>query len=86
MSKSPKVEPDNVQYFAVKHSKNDVCGKLPIRSVIIGPSGTRNTVLLQNMILDVCKDCFSRILAFNRSTQVDMTWRPVKDYIEINGD
>ena len=40
------------------------------------------TVLLQNMILDIYKDCFSRIFIFSPSIEVDMTWGPVKSYIE----
>ena len=82
MSKTPKVEPINVKEFTVKQSKYDVCGKLPIRSVILGPSGSGKTVLLQNMILDIYRDCFSRIFIFSPSIDVDMTWKPVKDYIE----
>jgi len=82
MSKTPKVEPINVKEFTVKQSKYEVCGKLPIRSVILGPSGSGKTVLLQNMILDIYRDCFSRIFIFSPSIEVDMTWKPVKDYIE----
>ena len=81
-SKTPKVEPIHVQEFTVKQSKYEVCGKLPIRSVILGPSGSGKTVLLQNMILDIYKDCFSRIFVFSPSIEVDMTWGPVKNYIE----
>jgi hypothetical protein len=82
MNKTPKVEPIQVQEFTVKQSKYDVCGKLPIRSVILGPSGSGKTVLLQNMILDIYRDCFSRIYIFSPSIEVDLTWKPVKDYIE----
>ncbi len=82
MSKTPKVEPIQVAEFTVKQSKYEVCGKLPIRSVILGPSGSGKTVLLQNMILDIYRDCFSRIYIFSPSIEVDLTWRPVKDYIE----
>ena len=82
MSKAPKIEPIHVQEFTVKQSKYDVCGKLPIRSVILGPSGSGKTVLLQNMILDIYRDCFSRIFIFSPSIEVDMTWGPVKRYIE----
>ena len=82
MSKAPKVEPIHVQEYTVKQSKYDVCGKLPIRSVILGPSGSGKTVLLQNMILDIYRDCFSRIFIFSPGIEVDATWRPVKDYIE----
>ncbi len=82
MSKTPKVEPLNVKKFTVKQSKNEVCGKLPIRSIILGPSGSGKTVLLQNKILDIYRDCFSRISIFSPSIEVDMTWKPVKNYIE----
>ena len=82
MSKTPKVEPIHVQEYMVKQSKYEVCGKLPIRSVILGPSGSGKTVLLQNMILDIYRDCFSRIFIFSPSIEVDMTWGPVKQYIE----
>ena len=81
-NKAPKVEPIHVQEYTVKQSKYESCGKLPIRSVILGPSGSGKTVLLQNMILDIYRDCFSRILIFSPSIEVDATWRPVKDYIE----
>ena len=82
MNKTPKVEPIKVEEYTVKQSKYEVCGKLPIRSVILGPSGSGKTVLLQNMILDIYRDCFSRIFIFSPSIEVDMTWRPVKEYIE----
>ena len=65
MSKTPKVEPIHVQEYVVKQSKYEVCGKFPIRSVILGPSGSGKTVLLQNMILDIYRDCFSKIFMFS---------------------
>ncbi len=81
-NKAPKVEPINVKEFAVKQSKYEVCGKLPIRSEILRPSGSGKTVLLQNMIMDINPDCFSRIFSFSPRIEVDMAWKPVKDYIE----
>ena len=51
-------------------------------AVILGPSGSGKTVLLQNMILVIYRDCFSRIFIFSPSIELDATWRPVKDYIE----
>ena len=81
MSLIPKVQPILTKEFEVKQSKYDVAGKLPIRSVILGPSGSGKTVLLQSMILDIYKNCFSRIYIFSPSIEVDHTWRPVKKYI-----
>ena len=80
--KAPQVQPIKVQEYTLKQSPYEVCGKLPIRSVILGPSGSGKTVLLQNMILDIYRDCFSRIYIFSSSMEVDQTWRPVKEYIE----
>ena len=56
----------------------DIVPKLPMRSMLVGPSGS---VLLTNMILDIYKGCFSRIYIWSPSVEVDNTWKPVKDYI-----
>ena len=53
-----------------------------MRSVILGPSGSGKTVLLQNMILDIYRDCFERIYIMSPSIGVDYSWTPVKKYIE----
>ena len=52
-----------------------------MRSLILSPSGGGKTVLLVNMITDVCKGCFSIIYSFSPSVDIDHTWQPVKDYI-----
>ena len=51
-----------------------------MRSMLVGPSGSRKTVLLSNMSLDIYKGCFSRIYIWSPSIEVDNTWKPVKDY------
>ena len=43
-NKVPKIEPIQTKEFSVKQSKYDVVGKLPIRSVILGPSGSGNSI------------------------------------------
>ncbi len=70
MSKVPKVEPIHVKEFIVKQTKYEFCGKLPLRSVILGANGSGKTVLLQNMILDIYRDCFSRIFVFCTSIEI----------------
>ena len=52
-----------------------------MRSMLCGPSSSGKTVLLSNMILDVYRDCFSRVYIWSPSINVDSTWKPVKDYI-----
>jgi len=82
MSERIKIEPIRLKEYEVKQSKYDIAPKLPMRSVILGPSGSGKTVLLQNMILNIYRNCFSRIYIFSPSIEVDSTWIPVKKYIE----
>ena len=82
MSNSIKIEPIKLKEFEVKQSKFDVAPKIPFRSIILGPSGSGKTILIQNLTLNVYRNCFSRIYIFSPSIDVDMTWTPVKKYIE----
>ena len=52
-----------------------------MRNIVLGPSGSGKTVRLQNMILELYKDCFARIYMFSPSSEVDASWLPVKEYI-----
>ena len=65
MTLTPKIEPIEVKEYTVKQSEYDVVGKLPIRSVILGTSGSGKTVLLQSMILDIYGGCFGLIYVFH---------------------
>ena len=78
----PIIKPIKTKEFDSKQSQYEHCAKLPMRSILLGPSGSGKTVLLQNMVLDIFRDCFSRIYIFSPSIDVDMTWEPVKHYIE----
>ena len=77
---TPNLKPIKVKEYSSKQSKYEVCAKLPSWSVILGPSGSGKTILLQNMILDIYRDCFSRTYIFSPSIDVDQTWEPVKNY------
>ena len=79
---APTVLPIKIKDYTVRQSNYDVVGKLPIRSIILGPNGTGQTVSLQNMILDIYKSCCERIYIFSPSIDVDSSWLPVKKYIE----
>ena len=52
---APKIEPFKIKEYTVKQSNYGIVGSLPIRAVILGPSGSSKTVLLQNMILEIYK-------------------------------
>ena len=75
------IQPIKDKEYEVKQSKYHQCGKLPIRSILLGPSGAGKGILLQNMILDIYRGCFERVYVFSPSINVDMTWIPVKEYL-----
>ena len=79
---TPKIQPIHIKEHAVKQSTYDVVGKLPIRSIILGPSGSGNTALIQNMTLDIYKGCFNRVYIFSPSINVDASWLPMMKYFE----
>jgi hypothetical protein len=85
MTEIPIIKPIQTKEYETKQSKYNVVSKLPLRSIVLGPSGSGKSILLQNMILDIYRDCFSRIYIFSPSINVDFqTWEPVKKYINKN--
>ena len=81
MSK-PYIKPISVKQYEVKQSKYEQAQKLPVRGILLAPSGGGKGVLLQNMILDIYRDCFERVYIFSPSINVDHTWLPVKSYLD----
>ena len=80
MSK-PVISPMKNKQYEVEQSRYEHVSKLPTRSVINAASGSGKTVLIQSLILDIYKGCFSRIYIFSPSIDIDDTWLPVKKYI-----
>ena len=78
----PIVKPAKMKEYEFKQSKYDVAPRIPFSQIVVGPSGSGKTILLQSMILDLYRDCFSRIFIFSSSIHVDSVWTRVKDYIE----
>ena len=78
MTEKLKIEPIKLKEYETKQSKYDIAPKIPFRSIILGPSGSGKSILLQNMILNIYRNCFSRIYIFSPSIDVDATWSPVK--------
>ena len=80
----PTIEPIKVKQYEVKQSKYPQCGKLPTSKILLGPSHSGKGVLLSSMIMDIYKNCFERVYIFSPSINVDVTWLPVKEYLESN--
>jgi hypothetical protein len=79
---APTISPIALREYEVKQSKYNIVGKVPIRSILLAPSYSGKTVLIQNMILDIYKDLFERVYIFSPSVHIDHTWYPVKAYID----
>jgi len=56
--------------------------KVPIRGALVGGSGSGKSRCLVSLILHQYRGCFSRIFVFSPSVHIDMTWIPVKKYVE----
>ena len=81
MSHVPIIKPRNITEYEYKQSKYPHVPKIPFRSIIVASSTGGKTVLIQNLILDVYRDCFSRIFIFSPSVHTDPTFVEVKKYI-----
>ncbi len=58
--KTPNIKPLSTKKSNTKQSKYAMCAELPMRSIIVGTSGSGNSVLLQNMIYDIYKGCLEK--------------------------
>jgi hypothetical protein len=78
------IKPIKVKEYPVKQSKYDQVGSIPVRAILLGASGSGKGILLQNMIMDIYHGCFKKVYIFSPSINVDMNWKPVKEYIKKN--
>ena len=60
-NKAPIIVPIKLRQYECKQSNYEVAPQLPMRGLILSPSGGGKTVLLVNMIMDIYKGCFNRI-------------------------
>ena len=74
------IKPIRLQAYTCKQSKHDIVPKLPLRGILLAPSGSGKAVLLSNLILTVYLDCCERLYMFSPSVHVDQTWQAVQDY------
>ena len=74
------ITPISVKSFTCKQSKHSTVPGLPLRGVILAPSGSGKRVLLANLILKIYRGCFERICILSPSVNVDQTWEAVKTY------
>ena len=70
--------------YSTQSSQFDHLPPTPFRGVLLGPSAAGKTTVLVDLILRIYRGCFERIYIFSPSVDIDMAWKPVKDYVENN--
>ena len=79
---APKIIPIQLKEYNWKQFEyTDLVPKLPMRSMLVGPSGGGKTVFSTIMIVDIYRDCLSRVYIWSPSINIVSTWKPVKGYI-----
>ena len=53
--------------YTFEQFKYDIAARLPMRSLIVGPSGTGKSTHLHYMILNIDRGVFSRVYIFSAS-------------------
>ena len=77
------IKPYKHAEYSVEQSKFPQVPRLPARLLMVAPSGSGKTVLLTNLILNVYRNCFSRIYIFSPSIFVDSEWDSVKKHLKM---
>ena len=82
MSLIPEIKPYNHDKYTSKQSQYDVVSELPTRSMLLGPTKSGKSIVLQNLILVIYRGAFEKIYIFSPSIHIDSVWVPVKKYLE----
>ena len=79
---TPDVKPAPHKKLETRQSKYSELPTLPLRGIVLAPSGGGGSTLLQWFILTGYRGLFERIHVISPSIHVDSeTWDPVKKYI-----
>ena len=79
---SLEIKPIGHTDFTCRQSKHNHVPTIPLRMILLAPSGAGKTVLLSNLILNIYRDAFERIFVFSPSVDLDHVWKAVKKYQE----
>jgi hypothetical protein len=77
-----EIKPHPTKEYRFKQSRFANVPELPMRAIVVAPSGGGKTTLLVSLILDVYKNCFKRIYVFSPTAFLDDAWKPVQEFAE----
>lgn len=86
MKKIIKIVPNKVPEYKLKQSNYEAIGDLPQRMLIVAPSNSGKTVLLNSLVTDVYKNCFEKIFVFSPSIFLDSAYQGLIKYNESLGN
>ncbi len=78
----PEIKPYDSTTYTCKQSKYEMVSKLPTRGLLVAPSNSGKSVMLQNLILNIYRGCFEKIYIFSPSIFIDSVRKPVIEYCE----
>lgn len=79
---TPLIKPHpKIKSFKCKQSKYEHVAAVPLRQVLLAPSGAGKTVLLSSLITDIYAKCFEAVYIWSPSINIDTTWLPIKEYL-----
>ena len=77
-----EIKPHATTKYTYKQSRFANVPELPLRAVLVAPSGGGKTTLLVSLILDVYRGCWRRIYVFSPTALLDDARRPISDFCE----
>lgn len=77
-----KNQPLKTKQYSHKQSTYSDTMILPCRLMACAQTNSGKTTLVVNLILDMFRDCWERIVIFSHSWETDSSWDPVKKYMK----
>ncbi len=74
---SLEITPIDVQEHPCNQSNHEHVPEVPLRMVLLAPSGSAKTVQPSNLSLNIYMGCFEKIFIFHPSIDIDKTWEAV---------
>ena len=75
-----EIRPHVSKEYTAAQSRFAHVPQLPMRAIVVAPSGGGKTTLLVSLILDIYKGCWKRIHIFSQTALLDDAWKPVAKY------
>jgi hypothetical protein len=74
------IKPHATKNYTYTQSRFKNVPELPLRSVVVAPSGGGKSTFLVSLILDTYRGCFKRLYVFSPTALLDDVWKPVGEY------